>query len=101
MPLPSSPLPGTKLAAYVAHVASRDARAEIDAAAAALIALVAAEIERPTDLSLAEALEDWSRGDAGLAGLRAAIEPMSLLGLDEARQERDAVEMRLAVRAVA
>lgn len=100
MPLPSSPIPGTALAACVARQAPRpDARAEIDAAAAALIALVAAEIERPTDLSLAEALEDWSRGDAGLPGLRAAIEPLNLLDLDEARQERDAVEMRLAVRA--
>jgi hypothetical protein len=77
----------------------RDARAEIDAAAARLIALVAAEIERPTDLSLAEALEDWTRGDADLGRLRAAVEPLGLLGLDEARQERDAVEMRLATRA--
>lgn len=99
MPFPSSPLPGTKLAAYVAQQARGDARSEIDAAAAGLIALVAAEIERPTDLSLAEALEDWTRGDAGLAGLRAAIEPMSLLGVDEARRERTGEAMRLAVRA--
>jgi hypothetical protein len=87
MPLPSSPIP------------RRDARAEIDAAASALVALIAGEIARPTDLSLSEALEDWSRGDAGLAGLRAAIEPMSLLELDGRRVERDAFEMRLATRA--
>lgn len=77
----------------------RDARSEIDAAAATLIALVVAEIARPTDLSLAEALDDWAQDGGDLARLRPAVRPLDLLGRDDARRERTVEAMRLAVRA--